>query len=289
VNAFVASAYRRFGPLVERLGPDDDDLQMRLVRADISLLASAFRASVWLASLVAAAAGALVGLAIAALIGADAAWPYFVIPVVIGASLAGASHVAATLWVDNRAKERGRDIDENLPHGIYYMLALAHAGLPPREIWASLSDAPVFGSLAVEAMRIRRDLQLFGHDLLTALREAQKRTPSERFAEFLQGAVSTFQSGIELETYLTQKARQYSREDGERQKKDLETMSVMAEAFLVVVVAAPLFLIILLTVMAINQGPKVLGFGYLLSLVVVPIAQLTLGGIVKSLNPRVWS
>jgi flagellar protein FlaJ len=72
----------------------------------------------------------------------------------------------------------------------------------------------------------------------------------------------------------------------EQQHKVLDTMGVMAEAFLVVVVAAPLFLIILLTVMSIDQGEAVIGYGFLLTLVFIPMGQLLIGTVIRGMNPR---
>lgn len=288
MNTFVQVGYRTFGRWSEKAGDakTNKDIQKLLLQANWSIRAGAYRAAIWLASLIAGVAGMLLALPLAFLPQA----PLFgriLLPFVVGLFFGGMTYALAPLLLRNAAKEREKDIDENLAHGLNYMLALANAGLPPREVWASLARAKVFNELAVDAQRILRDLDVFGQDLLTAMRAAQERTPSKRFQEFLQGAISAFQSGVELESYLRHKGEQYQRAAVEEQLKTIDTMGLMAEAFLVVVVAAPLFLIILLTVMSINQGDKVLFYGYAMVLVFIPVTQLIIGTLVRSMNPKV--
>jgi archaeal flagellar protein FlaJ len=289
MNGFVLLAYRLFGKRTEKLDAKAlKEKQLALMRADWPMRAGAYEASLWLGALVAGVIGGLLALPIAFLPQA----PLFgriLLPIVIAVFFGGMTYTLAPLLLRNAGLERGKEIDENLPHALNYMLALANSGMPPRDVWASLARAKVFGPLAGEAERILRDLDVFGHDLLTALRHAQERTPSKRFGEFLVGAVSAFQSGVELESYLRNKGEQYQRDAIEHQLKTIDTMALMAEAFLVVVVAAPLFLIILFTVMSINQGRSVLLWGYAMVVVFIPLTQIIIGTIVRSMNPRVWT
>ena len=290
MNTFVKAGYRVFGRWSEKAADNEKnkELQRQLLQANWGMRASAYRAALWFGSCIAGLAGALLALPVAFLPQA----PLFgriMLPLVIGLFFGGMTYSLAPLLLRNAALERGKELDENLPHGLNYMLALANAGLAPRDVWASLARAKVFGALAVDAERIVRDLDVFGTDLLTALKHAQERTPSLRFREFLQGAISAFQSGVELESYLRHKGEQYQREAVEEQLKTIDTMGLMAEAFLVVVVAAPLFLIILLTVMSINQGEQILFYGYAMVLVFIPVTQLIIGTLVRSMNPRVWT
>jgi len=290
VNTFVRVSYRLFGRWAEKASDEkkNKELQRRLLQADWSMRAGAFRAALWSGSILAGLAGLLLALPVAFLPQAPPAGRVL-LPFVIALFFGGMTYSLAPILLSNAATERAKEIDENLPHGLNYMLALANSGMAPRDVWASLARAKVFGALAVDAERVVRDLDVFGTDLLTALKQAQERTPSVRFREFLQGAISAFQSGVELESYLRHKGEQYQREAVEEQLKTIDTMGLMAEAFLVVVVAAPLFLIILLTVMSINQGEQVLFYGYAMVLVFIPVTQLIIGTLVRSMNPRVWT
>ncbi len=288
MNTFTSFCYQLAGPMLERRETEMADLQGRLMKAHISIRAAAFASAV----LVVAVATLLwVGLVLGAvLLLADVNVGIAIVaPLILSVLLAASVVGVAFFALDIVASDKGKDIDENLPQALNYMLALANAGLPPKAIWASLAQQPVFGVIHFEAERIHRDLDLFGKDLLGALRVAQERTPSKRFAEFLQGAISAFRSGVELGTYLKSKSRQYQFEEEQVQKENVDTIGVMAESFLVVVVAAPLFLIILLTVMAVNNGEAVIFYGLVLVLGYIPLAQFGIGAIIRSMNPRIWT
>lgn len=289
MNAYETFAYRWLHVLSEKQAAASPDVQKRLSRAHIPMRAGAWLATLYLNSLLAGLGGLLLGILLTRNASGIFAPLKVMVPLVFGAFLGIIVFSLGPLLLQNTANNRAKEMDENLPHAMNYMLALANAGLPPKEIWGSLAKAEIFGPIAYEADRITRDLDLFGYDILKALRLAQERTPSKLFHEFLQGAISAFQSGVELESYLKTKGEQYTRKSEEEQLKALDTMGVMAEAFLVTVVAAPLFLIILLTVMAINQGRDVIFYGFVLVLVFIPMAQTIIGALIRSMTPKVWT
>lgn len=288
MKGYARFAYSALGELAERRVPTHPQLQLKLARAHRLERAGVYLASLYLTAGIVALAALVLALALGIALHAP-----LLVMLIAPALLAGwacfSVFAVAPVLLENEAKERAKAIDESLPPGLNYLLALANAGLPPVEMWGSLARAKVFGALSFEAERIHRDLALMSQDILQALRNAQDRTPSQSFHEFLQGAISAFQSGVELESYLKAKGAQYQREAVEEQKKVLDTMGVMAEAFLVVVVAAPLFLIILLTVMSINQGAKVITYGFLLTFLFIPFAQLLIGAVIRGMDPRTWT
>ena len=102
----------------------------------------------------------------------------------------------------SRAKLRGRRIDLNLPYAINYVSAMSSAGVTPTEIFHSLSKQEIYGEIQKEAACIYKDVSILGKDILSAIRDAVKRTPSEKFGEFLQGLIVTVTSGGSLKTYF---------------------------------------------------------------------------------------
>jgi flagellar protein FlaJ len=281
---YAATAYRLFGRWTEAQCAKSPDLQTRLHKAHMFTKDSTFLASLYLTSAIAA----IVALALAVgpfLVLQAPLVIRIVVPLLASLTVGVSAYLVGHVIVANRAVEVAKSIDENLPAALNYLLALANAGMTPRQIWRSLAERKVFGALAIEAERITRDLDVFACDILTALRNAEVRTPSQRFHEFLQGAISSFQSGVDLQTYLKAKGQQYQDASIQTQRQVLDTMGVMAEAFLVVVVATPLFLIILITVMAINKGQSVILFGYLLTFLFIPFAQVIIGAMIQSMNP----
>jgi hypothetical protein len=107
--------------------------------------------------------------------------------------------------------DRKKKIDVNLAYAINFISAMASAGVTPTEIFKSLSKQRIYGEIRDEALWIFRDISILGKDIISAIKANINRTPSEKFKEFLQGAIVTVQSGGALKPYFMAKAEQYSR------------------------------------------------------------------------------
>ncbi|MGC8691948.1 MAG: type II secretion system F family protein [Thermoplasmata archaeon] len=148
------------------------------------------------------------------------------------------------------AKNRGKKIDGKLPSAMNFISALASADVNVDMIFKELATRMEYGEVAKEAEWITRDTELLGKDILTSLREAAKRSPSQKWSEFLQGVVTTSTSGGRLKPYFIAKAQEYENERKLQMKRTMETIALFAESFVNVGVAFPLFLIIIIAIMA---------------------------------------
>ncbi len=172
-----------------------------------------------------------------------------------------------------RLKSRAKDIDKNLPYAVNYMAAMSSANVSPTVIFRGLSRQEIYGEIKNEAGMIARDIDMFGKDLMKALHRAMIRCPSTKFQEFLQGIITTSSSGGSLKVYFMTKGDQYMKENRVEQLSTMETLGVMAESFVTVVVAAPLFLLIMMSVMAMMGGAGGTSFLYLIVFVMIPVCQ----------------
>jgi archaeal flagellar protein FlaJ len=189
---------------------------------------------------------------------------------------------------DLRSMTRARDINAKLPYALNYITTMASAGATPEAIFASLAKQPIYGAVADEAAWITRDIRILGMDIITALGRAIDRSPSTKFQDFLQGAVTTLTSGGELRQYLLNKAEQFIYENRQDQRKFLDGLGVLAESFVTVVVAGPLFLIVILSVMTSMGGDadQVLVLGYTLVLFLIPASQAGFAMAIKTMTPE---
>ena len=153
------------------------------------------------------------------------------------------------------------------------MAAMSSANVSPTVIFRGLSRQEIYGEVRNEAGMIARDVDMFGKDLLQALHRGMIRCPSTKFQEFLQGIITTSSSGGSLKVYFMTKGDQYMKENRVEQLSTMETLGVMAESFVTVVVAAPLFLLIMMSVMAMMGGEGGTSFLYLIVFIMIPICQ----------------
>jgi len=198
--------------------------------------------------------------------------------------------VAVCIWVIYRyipiyyIKKRARNIDLVLPYATNFISSMAVAGVSPAEIFQSLSSIDVYGEIQKEAKRIAKDIMVMGTDSITALKNAIEISPSKKFRAFIQGMIGTIQSGSDLHIYLSTFAEKYMQDDLLERKKDLDMLSVIGEVFVTSVIAFPIFLVIILTVMGFFGGSMKLSMTILLffSFVILPVAYVGFYMLVKS-------
>ena len=173
-----------------------------------------------------------------------------------------------------KASIRKSAIDLSLPHAVIYLYALSRGGMNMLDIFRSLSTySYIYGTAAEEFGNIVRDIEYFNHDLLTALRNASIRTPSEKFKDFLDGMDSVITSGGNITAYLKNKSQQYQSIAVREQKNFIERLGVLAEVYISVFVAGPLFLITILVILGLI-GPGATELLYLLVYAIIPVGTL---------------
>jgi len=190
-----------------------------------------------------------------------------------------------------RASSRKRALEDDLPFVSGYMAILARAGVPVANIFRSLAQVDPSSAIAGEARTILRDMDLFGMDVLSALEEASKRTPSARFKDLLEGLIATVHSGGNMEKYLAQRSRLYMRLKELALRRFIDVLGILAEFYVVLLVAGPLILVIMLAVMAMLGGggqglqdPRLLL--YLLTYLGMPLGSVAFLIILDAISPR---
>lgn len=149
-------------------------------------------------------------------------------------------------------------IDTNMPFAINHMAAIASAGVPPSVIFKLLSNIKEYGEIMKEAKRIVRNIEVFGMDLTTALQNVAERTPSENFRQFLYGITSTINTGGDLKKFFENSAKDALFDYRIKRERYMKTLETYADFYTAVLIAAPLFFISILAVMALIGG-QVLG------------------------------
>jgi len=172
----------------------------------------------------------------------------------------------------SKAKTRGKNINRFLPYATNFINTMSVAGISPAEIFENLSTVELYGEVQKEAKKITTEIKMMGIDTITAIQHAIQITPSEKFKEFLQGILGVIQSGSELGPYFNRCVERYMEADLVERKKNLESLAVMAEAFVVTVIAFPLFLVIIISIMGMTSGGISFEFLFILAFLILPMA-----------------
>ena len=191
-------------------------------------------------------------------------------------------------WV---ASSRATNMDRQIPYAASYVSALAAANATPSQTFKSLArNKDIYGEISNEAAWIFHSMEFIGRDLVTTLKEAVDRTPSERFAEFIQGIIGTVTSGGNLKLYFLNRSEYYAQQNRVHVKDILQQMALFSEAYVVVAVALPIFAMIIavITFWVSGAGMQLEEIHmYLLVFGGFPIIQIIFSGLFYSLSMEI--
>lgn len=283
-------AYRVIGKRTDRFLPLFKDLDTNLWRSGMRISAKAYVSlAIFVTLLLSISALIIISLL-------PIFFPHLPLPFIILFGI-GASLLTGALTIIGfyfypiyRADNLRRTLEDGLPFTAGYMAILAGAGVQPVNIFGCLAqvDAPLAVS---EAKTIMRDVELFGFDILSALESASARTPSMKFRELLEGFIYTIHLGGNLMKHLTDRSRQYMKLKQIALRRFSDTLAVLAEFYVAMLVAGPIILVVMLAVMAMLGGggsglynPRLLL--YLLTYLGIPVGSISFLIILDVISPR---
>ncbi|HSV42471.1 MAG TPA: type II secretion system F family protein [Methanomassiliicoccales archaeon] len=257
LTAYQKFCWKTLGKFVVNRVKPNSKLELNLQQAHMRMRVEEFISYVYMSALIVFAICLTIGLVfggvLIALLNVNAALVLiFTIMIIILPPLL--TLVVLNSMPGSKAKTRKRDIDKRIGAAMSFISAMASADVNIDVIFKELARQPIYGEIKTEAEWITRDTELLGIDIPTAIGKAAQRTPSSKFQEFLQGVVTTATSGGQLKPYFLQKAEQFEKEAKLDMRAQLETLGLMAETFVTVVVAFPLFLVVIMAIMAIVPG-----------------------------------
>lgn len=171
-------------------------------------------------------------------------------------------------------RNRAIKINMTLHNAVAYMYAMRKGGAQLMMVFRSLSDrADIYGEVALEFRQIVRDADFFGHDVVTAIHHLAQTTPSEKLKDFLQDLLSVIESGGDMAEFLSLRVRLYQEEARFEQKQFLNILSLVAESYVTLFVAGPLFLIIIMVVMGMMGGSAVFQLT-LVTYAIIPVGSV---------------
>jgi flagellar protein FlaJ len=174
-----------------------------------------------------------------------------------------------------KASSRQKNIEVNLPFVMTHMGAIAESGVPPQIIFQLMAQFKEYGEVSREMEKIVRNINMFGIDPLTSVKEVAQKTPSDSLRQLLYGFVTTTESGGNIKTYLKNAGTQALFEWRMKRERFLQQLSAYAEFYTGLLIAAPLFMIAIFAVMNMIQptlgGYTILDLMKLSIYVIIPL------------------
>ncbi len=274
---FFGAAYVLMQPYLNRFDRYFTELGPQLSKAGLRITYKAYVAGTVMASLVGIVGGALAGFLTAVYLNT---FLVFRIAMPFGFALMGGAVTFGAFYIYPQflAGSRRRKLDSQLSFTVGHMAVLASAGMTPEKMFHSLAEEDSTDVVNQEAKMVVRDMNLLGMDLQHALEAEQKRSPSEAFADFLDGFISASKTGGEVKSYLLRTASSLMLDKRLKARSIGESVGFVAELYTILLVVTPLLLLIMFSVIGIVSG-SIGGFNILTLIYIITYAMVPLGGL----------
>jgi len=173
----------------------------------------------------------------------------------VGVGTAVTVHQFRWWWPRSRADARARKVEASMERTVAFLYALSRSGMSFPEVLRIVDrNQDVYGEAAREFELVVREVDMFGADIHEALQHLSERTPSDEFSDFCDNLGSVLRSGRDLGNFLRDQHEQLQSESRARQSQFLDMLSTIAEAYVTVFVAGPLFMLTILVIVGLLVG-----------------------------------
>jgi flagellar protein FlaJ len=270
-------AYDLLGKRIERLFPQFQDLHAQLKKGGVRITYKAYVSFMIFISIITFAASLVLSLIMIPLL---MNVPFFSpVTFIFGFLLAGLTFIMTLIltymYPGMKASNRKLPIENNMPYISSFLTLLSSSNVPPSTIFRSVARIETLKEVKQEFSNIVRDVEIFGHDLMTSILENAKYTPNDKLREILIGYVATVRTGGSPTQYLQIQNENITKERMSKLDVMLESLSTIAEIYIMVLVAMPLlFVVLFATLGMIGSGGNALNPAlmlYLLTYAGIPI------------------
>jgi hypothetical protein len=162
-------------------------------------------------------------------------------------------------------------IEAELPFAAIHMAAISGSMINPVKVFSIIASTKEYPNLEKEFNKLLNEINIYGYDLVSALKDIAINSSSQKLAELFNGLATTITSGGSMYEFFEKRSQTLLfdyRLDKEKNTKSAETFM---DIYISIVIAAPMILMLLLMMM------KISGLG--LSLSTSMITLLVVGGV----------
>ncbi len=144
--------------------------------------------------------------------------------------------------VQSKISNRKQQINRELPFALSELSILASTGLTPIKIFRQIAQRDEKSTLTDEFKKIVYKTDIEGKDLISALSETAKESPSDEYRESLWDIANMIHQGGDLDVYLRDKADTSMQLKRDIQKEFIETLGTYSEMYISLVLVGILFI-----------------------------------------------
>ncbi len=180
-------------------------------------------------------------------------------------------------------KQRKDEIDAAMPYLLPYFKILSKE-LNLSKIIELIGDFLIYKEIKVEFKRIKYYSTVLGYDIQSSIRSAMVSCPSSQLSDLMNDLVTISNSGGKIYNYLERKLNNLEEEIEAIEKKNIDTLLIYSQIYVVLLLIAPLFYTIMSSILnlislnsdtaAVGSGPNATVFSILALLFFLPLAYI---------------
>jgi len=144
-------------------------------------------------------------------------------------------------------------IEQELPFATIHMSAISGSGISPVEIFKIIGLSREYKYLRKEIRKVLNQINIYGYDLVTALNNVARNTPSEKLAELFLGLSTTINSGGSLKEFFEKRSETLLNEYRLEREKYTKLAETFMDIYISVIIAAPMILMLLLIMISLSK------------------------------------
>lgn len=149
-------------------------------------------------------------------------------------------------------------INQEIPFIVIHMSAIAGSRVEPTNIFKIIALSKEYPHTRKEVKKLLNQVNLYGYDLVNALRNSARITSSAKLAELFNGLATTIASGGDLSEFLDKRAETLIFDYKTEREKSTKMAETFMDIYISVVIAAPMIMTLLLVMMSVTPA---LSFG----------------------------
>lgn len=170
--------------------------------------------------------------------------------IIVAFPLAG--YIISYSYPSLERKSSEAQIDYELPFATINMAAIAGSMINPVKIFEILITAEEFPYIKKEMIKLVNEVNAYGYDLVSALRNAAFNSPSSKLTELFNGLATTINSGGDLAQFFEKRSESLLFEYKIMREKETKTAETFMDLYISIVIAAPMIFMLLLMMMKIS-------------------------------------
>ena len=167
-------------------------------------------------------------------------------------------------------------INHELPFAAIHMSAISQSLIEPSKIFSIIITTKEYPNLEKEFIKIMNQINVYGYDLVTALRSTAMNCPSKKLSDLLNGLATTITSGGGLSEFFDKRAQTLLFEHRLEEEKATKAAETFMDIYISVVIAAPMIFMLLLMMMRISGLGISIGTSSITLLMILGVSLLNI-------------